>query len=317
VAGASTTLWLELTPRCNLSCAFCYNPWRAGPKLAHPSMLGYEQYVAAVERLVDRHRFDYVALSGGEPLLYPRLDALVGLLSSAGQRTVLTTNGRLLTRRRLDRLTTAGLGGLQVPLLAATPELHDRLSGRPSWDQAIRALAVGLEVGISTSATFIATALNLDELPRVAGLLEAIGVRDLVVNEMHPEGSARSHPELEAERSKLRGLLDQTHERAAGGSFRISFIPAETGRGPLAPAHVWERLTVTSNGELKLCNQSVLTLGSLAAVPDAALDHLLSDLTTGKAGRYRGSVDRCRCFDCLYGQAEECAPPAWPRRRLT
>ena len=208
----SATLWLELTPSCNLHCAFCYNPWRAGSKAAHPETLPYNQYVAVLERLVSRRRFAYVALSGGEPLLYPNLASLVAFLASTGQRTVLTTNGRLLTHRTLYCLTAAGLSGLQVPLLAATPALHDRLSGRASWEQAVRALALGLEAGIPTSATFVATAANLKELPRVACLLGVVGIRHLVVNEMHPEGSARGHPELAAEPTLLCEALGRARD---------------------------------------------------------------------------------------------------------
>jgi MoaA/NifB/PqqE/SkfB family radical SAM enzyme len=141
-APTPDTLWLELTPSYNLHCVFCYNPWRSEPKAAHPATLPHNEYVALVTRLVSRRRFSYVALSG-EPLLYTELPALVEALRRNGQHSVLTTNGCLLNRDRLTLLVNAGLSGLQVPVLAATPALHDRLSGRPSWEQAIHALALG------------------------------------------------------------------------------------------------------------------------------------------------------------------------------
>ncbi len=301
MTATSTTLWLELTPRCNLSCAFCYNPWREGPKSAYPEMLAHSDFVAAIDRLVRRRKFSCVVLSGGEPLLYPKLDSLVGLLAGAGQRTILTTNGRLLTRRRVSALTASGLSAIQVPLLAATPSVHDHLSGRSSWEQAIRALALGLEAGISSAATFVATASNVDELPLVAGLLREIGVRHLVVNEMHPEGSARGRTELATEPSLLRDALARAKKSAAGGGLQVSFIPAgEAGRH--RPVAGWGRLAVTPNAELKLCNQSELTLGSLAELSDRALDRLLYGLSTDVAASYRDRVDRCRCFDRMYGR---------------
>jgi hypothetical protein len=193
------------------------------------------------------------------------------------------------------------LSAVQVPLLAATPAVHDHLSGRSSWKWAIRALALGLEAGISTAATFVATAANVDELPLVAGLLREIGVRHLVVNEMHPEGSARGRTELATEPSLLRDALARARRSAAGGGLQVSFIPA-TGVGQQQQSVAgWGRLAVTTNAQLKLCNQSELTLGSLAELSDCALDRVLYDLSTDAAASYRDRVDRCRCFDRIYG----------------
>jgi MoaA/NifB/PqqE/SkfB family radical SAM enzyme len=306
---APLTLWLELTPRCNLRCAFCYNPWRAGPKSAHPAILTYDLYLSGVRRLVTRQTFSYVALSGGEPLLYPQLGSLVTFLAGAGQRTVLTTNGRLLTRHLLTSLAASGLTGLQVPLLAATPTVHDRLSGRASWDRAVRALALGLKARISTSATFIATAANVDELPRVVALLGAIGVRRLVVNEMHPHGSARLHAELGPDPTLLRDVLDRSRLRGSETGVQVRFIPAR-GVNAGREQRRWDRLAMTSDGELKLCNQSTLTLGSLAEMPDDALDQVLADLAAGTASSYRDRVDCCRCFDRMYGPSHRPAATA-------
>jgi MoaA/NifB/PqqE/SkfB family radical SAM enzyme len=272
-------------------------------------MLPYDSYVAGLERLLARHRFGYVALSGGEPLLYPQLDSLVTFLSRVGQRTILTSNGRMLTRQRLAGLAIAGLDALQIPLLAASPGLHDRLAGRPSWDGAVRALALGLEGGVAVSATFIATAANTHELPLVAELLDAIGVRSLVVNEMHPEGSARDHPGLAADPSTVRRAMARARELTTGSRLRISFISAQVDSSQQEQPRPWDRLTVTSDGDVKLCNQSVLTLGSLPQFADDALDQLLSDLIAGEAQGYRGRVDRCRCFDSRYGPPDRGEQP--------
>jgi|GEM_PF-3812533 len=303
-AESTATLWLELTPSCNLRCAFCYNPWRPGSKSAHPEKMAPQEYLAAVERLVRRRRFSYIALSGGEPLLYPRLPALVSALAASGQRTVLTTNGRLLSRATLNRLTGAGLNGLQVPLLAATPTVHDQLSGRASWAQAIRALALGLEAGISTSATFIATASNLDELPRVTELLGLMGVGHLVVNEMHSEGSARNRPELAVQPLLLGTVLNQARRLAREHELQLSFLPASGSNWPRPRDRSWHRLAVSPDGLLKLCNQSARTLGPLNEISDEDLDGLMCDLARGQVAGYRGRVDNCYCFDRLYGPDE-------------
>jgi MoaA/NifB/PqqE/SkfB family radical SAM enzyme len=157
---------------------------------------------------------------------------------------------------------------------------------------------------MSTSATFIATAANIHDLPGVAGLLNALGVKRLVVNEMHPEGEARSRSELVAEPSLVRDVIERVRENHSANELQLSFLPAAADDGPQSNrGGIWSRLTVTSDGHLKLCNQSVLTLGSIEHLSDATLDGLFDDLDAGWADIYRDRVDRCRCFDRMCGPA--------------
>lgn len=302
VPAGGISLWLELTPRCNLGCAFCYNPWRPEPAAAHPPALEAAGYIAAIEPLIVRHAFDYVALSGGEPLLYSGLEQLTAALARHGQRPLLTTNGRLLTRARLERLRDAGLVAVQVPLLAATPEVHDRLSGRRCWRQALRALALGLEHGLSTAATFVATQENCDELPSTVELLASLGVRRLVVNELHARGAAEGRPELSVAPAALKRQL---HAASAAGERRgvdVCFVAAsdelDHRSGPLS---AWHRLAVAPDGQLKLCNQSRTTLGALGQLGDAELERIVADLATGTLAPYRRRVDSCSCFERASG----------------
>jgi MoaA/NifB/PqqE/SkfB family radical SAM enzyme len=159
--------------------------------------------------------------------------------------------------------------------------------------------------GLSTSATFIATAANIDDLPRVADLLRLLGIKHLVVNELHPEGEARGRPELIADPVLVRDIFERVRRRCSGTELRMSFLPASIGDGQQSSSReIWRRMSITSNGDLKLCNQSVVTLGSLKDLTDDALDRLFNDLDAGHAGRYRDRVDRCRCFDRIYGSAD-------------
>ncbi|HEX8645889.1 MAG TPA: radical SAM protein [Thermoleophilaceae bacterium] len=289
------SLWLELTPRCNLDCAFCYNPWRPGTKAEHPERVSDEELRVAIDRLLRCADFSYVALSGGEPLLYPQLASLTGWLDDRGARTVLTTNGRLMTRRRLDELRDNGLDAVQVSLLGSTPELHDGLAGRQSWKQAVTALVLALDAGADVAATFIATRSNLDDLPRTVELLGRLGVRQMVVNELQPVGSARVNlGALAVDSERFDEVLAEAMPVAERWDVTIFPVLAH-GRGPRSEA-IWGRWSLSPDGKLKLCNHSTKTLGRVASWPQGRFKSFAADLQAGRLGPFRDAVDNCQCF---------------------
>lgn len=295
---ATPSLWLELTPNCNLRCVFCYNPWRDGPKSAFPSRQTYAALQSGVDRLLRAVRFRYVALSGGEPLLYPSLMELVSWLSDRGESLVLTTNGRLLSQARAEELRDAGLGTVQISLLGSNSRTHDALAGRPSFDQALRAMACARSAGLATSTTFIATSSNIRELPRVVKLVGLLGQTELVVNELHPVGSA-------ADEMDTLGISTRQFERAlhaarrVGATTDVDVVPvraasASTG-GPVV-ARGWRRWSVSPDGCIKLCNHSSRTVGSLAEMTDDQINWLALALDEGRYEELSRDVDNCLCF---------------------
>ena len=70
------SLALELTPRCNQRCVYCYNPWRGRPA-APGDELGTAALRALVDRILAQAELGHVTLTGGEPFLR---DDLVGLI---------------------------------------------------------------------------------------------------------------------------------------------------------------------------------------------------------------------------------------------
>jgi MoaA/NifB/PqqE/SkfB family radical SAM enzyme len=100
-----THLWI--TNKCNLNCDYCYvvDNHSKDPHLEEvQSWIAHSDYLGTA----------IVAFMGGEPLL--RKD-LAEIISSADQRnlmTYLTTNGKLLTPKRLEELAQAGLDILEI-----------------------------------------------------------------------------------------------------------------------------------------------------------------------------------------------------------
>lgn len=125
-AAGIETLCFRITGRCNLSCWFC----RAGSSPANREHGDVEAFKRFVSDMQDHLGLRHVSVSGGEPGLDRRLDALVRWMLERGLHVSVTTNG---TTRLSIRL--AGLGReyphrirLRVSV-DGDQRLHDQIRG--------------------------------------------------------------------------------------------------------------------------------------------------------------------------------------------
>ncbi len=107
-------LRLSLTAACNYACTYCVPD---GKRLqAAVSELEAEEMTRAVALLMDTAGIDKLRITGGEPLLSPKFDAVLEPLMQLGLSDVsLTTNGQLLPRK-MPIIAAAGLERLNVSL---------------------------------------------------------------------------------------------------------------------------------------------------------------------------------------------------------
>src|SRR5581483_4356713 len=101
--------------RCNLSCAYC-NEYDSSSK-----PVPVETMLHRLDRLADLGT-TIVTFSGGEPLLHPDLDQLIGHVRRRGMIAGMITNGYLLTADRVQRLNRAGLDHMQISIDNVMPD---------------------------------------------------------------------------------------------------------------------------------------------------------------------------------------------------
>src|SRR5882724_5171084 len=117
VASTDHPLLAHLIPirRCNLACKYCNE---------------YDDFSKPVPTEVMFKRVDklgqlgtsVVTISGGEPLLHPELDEIVGRIRQHGIVAGMITNGYLLVPERIERLNRAGLEWLQISIDNVNPD---------------------------------------------------------------------------------------------------------------------------------------------------------------------------------------------------
>jgi len=143
---------LVVTRRCNLSCGYC-NEYDD-----HSSPVAYETLLAHVDHLADLGTV-VLTLTGGEPLLHPRLDDICAYAVSKGIVVTSITNGYPINETWIRRLNDARLTLLQVSVDNLAPnELSQkswsRLKGRLELlrEHAAFAVNVNAVLGSCTSA---------------------------------------------------------------------------------------------------------------------------------------------------------------------
>jgi len=113
----------EVTNACNLSCTIC--PVNHGMRRPRA-----RQDLETFVRFLDRNPgLEFVLpFQWGEPLLVRELPDMIAAASARGVRTMITTNGTLLTEEWCGRLLDAGLARLTLSV-DGDPETHRRIRG--------------------------------------------------------------------------------------------------------------------------------------------------------------------------------------------
>lgn len=150
------------TNKCNLDCKFCF-----GREIGKKE-LGTGDAKQLILRMKERGS-KYFVFSGGEPLLRKDIFELAEYAKSIGMNTILHTNGILIDGKNADRIAEC-FDVVNLPIDGAD-ERANAMMGRGSLGHTVEVfdmLAGKTEITVST----VATKMNLDEIEKVAKLLD-------------------------------------------------------------------------------------------------------------------------------------------------
>ncbi|MFB3909986.1 MAG: GTP 3',8-cyclase MoaA [Candidatus Eisenbacteria bacterium] len=220
-------LRVSVTDRCGLRCVYCM-PDGEPEHAPREEILTYEEIAEVVRRLHDRFGLRRVRITGGEPLVRPRLENLVRLLAEIGlEEVAMTTNGQILARS-IDALKEAGLTRLNISLDSANPETFRRLTGgdlAPTLEGIAAADSAGLRP-LKLNAVVI-RGENEDETVDLALWAMERGYEIRFLELMAIGCVQRYHPEMFVPTREVRERLQR--------EFAMEPIEAEPG----APAKLW------------------------------------------------------------------------------
>lgn len=175
-ARAPMLVYWEMTNACGLACRHC----RASA-MAERSPL--ELTTAEGVRLLDDimgfgRPYPHVVFTGGDPLLRPDLELLVGEATARGIGCSLAPAATgLLTQASLDRLKAAGIQNISLSIDGSTAAIHDGFRGvagtfQTTLESARIARAAGLPIQVNT----LITDETLPDLPAIYQLMTTLDI---------------------------------------------------------------------------------------------------------------------------------------------
>lgn len=139
-------LRISVTDRCNFRCTYCM-PEEGMVWQPRDELLTFEEIERVARVLVERHGFDSIRLTGGEPTIRAHLPVLVAKLSALGVDLALTTNGATLAGMA-DELVAAGLRRINVSLDSLRADRFLALTRRDELPRVLEGIDAAVAAGL-------------------------------------------------------------------------------------------------------------------------------------------------------------------------
>ncbi len=186
-------LWLELTGRCNLECVHCYAD--SGPNSPMEQVMTLEDWkrVIVEARGLGCRRLQFI---GGEPTLYPGLDALLALADSLSFEAVeIYTNGTHLTSA-LKRAILAHRVSLAFSFYSVLAPVHDAVTlHQGSHVRTIESIRWAISENVPLRVSIVDVGLNTETIQETARWLSSIGVSAIAIDRERRIGRAEPRRE--------------------------------------------------------------------------------------------------------------------------
>lgn len=166
---------IEVTNRCPLTCAHCYNNLPMSDSEARKRELTTEEHYRIVDELAE-YGCLWLLYSGGE--IFARRDFLdiYRYAKRKGLLITLFTNGTLITEAIADELVKWPPFAIEITLYGATRETYEALTGVPgSYDHCIRGIRLLLERKLPLKLKTVAVSINKHELGAMKALADSFG----------------------------------------------------------------------------------------------------------------------------------------------
>jgi pyrroloquinoline quinone biosynthesis protein E len=337
-ATQTTPLWLlaEVTYRCPLHCAFCYNPTDYDKHTQNE--LTTEQWIQALR---DARKLGAIQLgiSGGEPLLRDDIEDIVIEAKKLGYYSNLITSGVGLTEKRIQALKDGGLDHIQLSMHDITEEINNFITNTKTFELKKKVAAMIKAHGYPMVLNVVIHRYNIDHMKQILEMAEALGADYIeLANNQYYGWSLVNRSQLMPTREQLDRAEAVTNEfRATGPKMKVLYVvPDYFNDRPKKCMNGWGEvfMIVTANGDVLPCHSArSLPNMQFPNVKDADLGWTWKD--SPAFNKYRGDswmkepcrscsekendLGGCRCQSFLLTGDAEAADPVCtksPHRHL-
>src|SRR5512133_2604245 len=281
-------LLAEITYRCPLHCPYCSNPVAPpvaaslcdAPRRPQGGCYSNGELTTDEWKRVIREAAALgvlqIGFSGGEPLARRDLGEFVRAAREAKLYTNLITSGVGLDDDRVRALRDAGLDSIQLSFQSDESSLADEIAGARAHERKLDVAAKSRAAGIPLRLNFVIHRRNIDRLPQMIDLTEALGAERVELANVQFYGWAfRNRAALLPTREQVdraRAIATAAKARLADKIDIFYVLPDYYETRPKPCLNGWGRryLTVNPNGDVLPCPTAS------SAIPDLRFENVRS-----------------------------------------
>lgn len=235
-AQAKPVVMWNLTRRCNLACQHCY----MDAEREASEELSLEEGIRLVDDLAAL-QIPILIFTGGEPLLSRNFFAYAFHAREIGLRTVISTNGTLITPEAARLMAEAGIRYVGVSMDSVTPEQHDAFRGvAGAWDKALQGLRNARDAGLKTGLRITLTRDNWQDVPALLNLALEEEIPRFCLYHLVPTGRGAGISERDVTPEQRRSVIRLLAEAAV--ELKDRNIEILTTDSPMDGAYLLELL---------------------------------------------------------------------------
>ena len=294
-------LRISVTDKCNFRCTYCM-PEEGLAWLPAAELLSFEEISRIARVCAERYGFEAFRLTGGEPLLRPRLAELVASMARLGVDVALTTNGTGLARQAAP-LAAAGLSRVNISCDSLRADRFEEMTRRDELHKVLAGLDAALAAGLLPLKVNVVVmrGVNDDEVVDFARLGRERGIDIRFIEFMPLDADGSWTPDAVVPSAEIVEAIDAV--------FPLRRSHPE---GDPAPAHVWsyedgagtigvipsvtepfcgdcDRVRLTADGQLRTCLFSLDETDLRGLMRGGGTDDELASAIAGAvAGKWEG-----------------------------
>ena len=256
VSSTTTTtqpLWLlaEITYRCPLHCAFCYNPTDYDKHTQNE--LDTKSWLSVLNQARDLGAAQ-LGISGGEPLLRDDIEVIVEEAHQLGYYSNLITSGVGLTDKRIDAFKKGGLDHIQL-------SMHD-ITDTKTFKLKKKVAAMIKDRGYPMVLNVVIHRYNIDHIKEILEMAEALGADYVeLANTQYYGWSLINRNQLMPTKEQIdhaEKITNQYRDKV-GNKMKIFFVvPDYYAERPKKCMNGWGEvfMIVTANGDVLPCHSA-------------------------------------------------------------
>lgn len=258
---ATQPLWLlaEITYRCPLHCAFCYNPTDYDKHTQNE--LDTKSWLRVLNQARELGAAQ-LGISGGEPLLRDDIEVIVEEARQLGYYSNLITSGVGLTDKRIDAFKKGGLDHIQLSMHDITEEINNFITNTKTFQLKKKVAAMIKDRGYPMVLNVVIHRYNIDHIREILEMAEALGADYVeLANTQYYGWSLINRNQLMPSKEQIDYAEKVTNEfrDRASSKMKIFFVvPDYFAERPKKCMNGWGEvfMIVTANGDVLPCHSA-------------------------------------------------------------